>query len=194
MPAQQGPNGGGSLIIGGRNGGGQNFVGLIDDLAIWQAVLEEDQIKALTDGLSPSGRNNEDDDNDGLPDYYEENLVDNLDDLNGNGTGPGPGSGTGDFDGDGLTDLDEFEETKTNPTLVDTDEDGLIDGVETNTGTFISEKNTGTNPNSADTDKDGLIDSVETNTGKLVDGNNTGTDPNNADTVSYTHLTLPTKA
>ena len=140
MPAQQGPNGGGSLIIGGRNGGGQNFVGLIDDLAIWQAVLEEDQIKALTEGLSPSGRNNEDDDNDGLPDYYEENLVDNLDDLNGNGTGPGPGSGTGDFDGDGLTDLDEFEETKTNPTLVDTDEDGLIDGVETNTGTFISEK------------------------------------------------------
>ena len=182
MPTQQGPNGGGSLIIGGRNGGGQNFVGLIDDLAIWQAVLQEDQIKALTDGLSPSGRNNDDDDNDGLPDYYEENLVDNLDDLNGNGIGPGPGSGTGDFDGDGLTDLDEFEETKTNPTLVDTDEDGLIDGVETNTSTFISEKNTGTNPNSADTDKDGLIDSVETNTGKLVDGNNTGTDPNNADT------------
>ena len=56
--------------------------------------------------------------------------------------GPDPEQET---DGDGLTDLDEFEETKTNPTLLDTDEDGLIDGVETNTGTFISEKNTGTN-------------------------------------------------
>ena len=178
---QTGPNGGGSIIIGGRNGGVQNFQGTIDDLAMWQVALDEDQIKALAEGLSPSGRDNDDDDEDGLPDYYEENLVDNLEDLNGNAAGPGPGSGTGDFDGDGLTDLDEYEETQTNPTLADTDEDGLSDGVETNTGTFVSATNTGTNPKKADTDKDGLIDSVETNTGVLVDEENTGTDPHNID-------------
>ncbi|MFL2451663.1 MAG: LamG-like jellyroll fold domain-containing protein [Verrucomicrobiales bacterium] len=178
---QTGPNGSGPVLIGVRNNGEHPYHGLIDDLAMWQVALDEDQIKALAEGLSPSGRDNEDDDEDGLPDYYEENLVDNLDDLNGNGAGPGPGSGTGDFDGDGLTDLDEYEETKTNPTLADTDEDGLSDGVETNTGTFVSATNTGTNPKKADTDKDGLIDSVETNTGVLVDEENTGTSPLNKD-------------
>ncbi|MDC0049930.1 hypothetical protein OAL09_11390, partial [Verrucomicrobia bacterium] len=183
MTGQQGPNGGGPLVIGARNGGGENYVGLIDDLAVWQEVLSEDQIAALADGLNPAGRDNNDDDEDGLPDYYEEKLVDNLDDLNGNAAGPGPGAGTGDFDGDGLTDLDEYEETKTDPTKADTDEDGLSDGVETNTGTYVSATNTGTNPKKADSDSDGLLDGVETNTGILVDEEeNTGTDPNNADT------------
>ena len=120
-------------------------------------------------------------DEDGLPDSWEIRIVDNLEDLNGNGAGPGPGSGTGDFDGDGLTDLDEYEETGTDPTKADTDEDGLSDGVETNTGTFVSATNTGTDPKKADTDSDGLIDSVETNTGVLVDEENTGTSPHNRD-------------
>ena len=183
MTGQQGPNGGGPLVIGARNGGGENYVGLIDDLAVWQEVLSEDQIAALADGLNPAGRDNNDDDEDGLPDYYEEKLVDNLDDLNGNAAGPGPGAGTGDFDGDGLTDLDEYEETKTDPTKADTDEDGLSDAVETNTGTYVSATNTGTNPRKADSDSDGLLDGVETNTGILVDEEeDTGTDPNNADT------------
>ena len=178
MTGQQGPNGGGPLVIGARNGGGENYVGLIDDLAVWQEVLSEDQIAALADGLNPAGRDNNDDDEDGLPDYYEEKLVDNLDDLNGNAAGPGPGAGTGDFDGDGLTDLDEYEETKTDPTKADTDEDGLSDGVETNTGTYVSATNTGTNPKKADSDSDGLLDGVETNTGILVDEEeDTGTDP-----------------
>ena len=128
---QQGPNGNGPILIGARNGGEHPFHGLVDDLAIWQSLLEEDQIQALAQGISPSGRDNDDDDEDGLPDYYEEKLVDNLDDLNGNGAGPGPGAGTGDFDGDGLTDLDEYEETKTDPTKADTDGDGLSDAVET---------------------------------------------------------------
>ena len=88
-------------------------------------------------------------DEDGLPDSWEEKLVDNLEDLNGNGAGPGPGAGTGDFDGDGLTDLDEYEETKTDPTKADTDGDGLSDGVETNTGTYVSATNTGTDPKKA---------------------------------------------
>tara|TARA_B100001121_G_scaffold26051_1_gene20218 strand:- start:226 stop:3321 length:3096 start_codon:yes stop_codon:yes gene_type:complete len=158
-----------------------NFTGNIDELAIWDEALSEDVIASLADGSFSPGGPQEDDDDDGLPDSYEERLVDNLDDLNGNGAGPGPGSGTGDFDGDGLTDLDEFEETKTDPTKKDTDGDGLNDNVETDTGTYVSASNTGTNPKEADTDNDGLLDGVETNTGKLVDEEDTGTDPNNSD-------------
>ncbi|MFL2479306.1 MAG: LamG-like jellyroll fold domain-containing protein, partial [Verrucomicrobiales bacterium] len=151
--------------------------------------LDEDQIATLADGSSPMALiDTSDDDEDGLPDIWEEKLVDNLDDLNGNGAGPGPGSGTGDFDGDGLTDLDEYEETKTNPIVADTDSDGLSDGVETGTGTYVSATNTGTDPKNADSDGDGLLDGVETNSGTLVDEEDTGTDPNNADTDgdSYT--------
>ena len=92
------------------------------------------------------------------------------------------GGASGDFDGDGLTDLDEYEETKTDPTKADTDSDGLSDGVETNTGTFVGVTNTGTDPKNSDTDGDGLADGVETKTGLLIDEGNTGTDPNNADT------------
>jgi len=129
----------------------------------------------------------DDEDEDGLPDAWEEALVDNLEDLDGNASGPGPGPGTGDFDGDGLTDLDEYEETKTDPTKKDMDEDGLSDGVETNTGTYVSATNTGTDPKKADTDGDGLLDGVETNTGKVIDNDDTGTDPNMADTDEDGH-------
>ena len=59
---QQGPNGNGPILIGARNGGEHPFHGLVDDLAIWQSLLEEDQIQALAQGISPSGRDNDDDD------------------------------------------------------------------------------------------------------------------------------------
>ncbi|HIG85010.1 MAG TPA: LamG domain-containing protein [Verrucomicrobiales bacterium] len=160
-----------------------SMAGRIDDFVIFNETLDEDQIATLAGGASPMALiDTSDDDEDGLPDFWEESLVDNLDDLNGNGAGPGPGSGTGDFDGDGLTDLDEYEETKTNPIVADTDGDGLLDGVETGTGTYVSAINTGTDPKNADSDGDGLVDGVETNTGTLVDEEDTGTDPNNADT------------
>ncbi|NRB45002.1 MAG: LamG domain-containing protein, partial [Verrucomicrobiales bacterium] len=159
-----------------------NFTGNIDDVAIWDEALSENDIAALASGAMSPGGPSDDDDEDGLPDAWEEKLVDNLEDLNGLGAGPGPGSGTGDFDGDGLTDLDEYEETMTDPTKADTDGDELEDGVETDTGTYVSATNTGTDPRDADTDGDGLTDGVETNTGKLVDNDDTGTDPNNADT------------
>jgi hypothetical protein len=160
-----------------------SFAGRIDDFGIFNEVLDEDQIATLAGGSSPMALiDTSDDDEDGLPDIWEESLVDNLDDLNGNGAGPGPGSGTGDFDGDGLTDLDEYEETKTNPIVADTDGDGLVDGVETGTGTYVSATNTGTDPKNADSDGDGLVDGVETNSGILIDEEDTGTDPNNADT------------
>jgi hypothetical protein len=66
----------------------------------------------------------------------------------------------------------------------DADNDGLADGVETNTGTFLSASDTGTDPNDPDTDDDGLADGVETNTGTFVSASDTGTDPHVADTDS----------
>jgi hypothetical protein len=57
-----------------------------------------------------------------------------------------------DQDADGLTDEEEAE-LGTDPTLTDTDGDGLDDGVEVN--------DLRTNPNSADTDGDGLLDGFE---------------------------------
>ena len=57
--------------------------------------------------------------------------------------------------------------------LFDTDEDGLADSVETNTGIYVDETDTGTDPNDPDTDDDGLNDGAEVNTH--------GTDPADAD-------------
>ncbi|MEO1860019.1 MAG: LamG-like jellyroll fold domain-containing protein, partial [Verrucomicrobiales bacterium] len=179
------PNGSGNLIVGGRNGGEAGYVGLADDIAMWDEVLNDDAIQALADGASPSGASQEDDDEDGLPDSYEERLVDNLEDLNGNGAGPGPGSGTGDYDGDGLTDLDEYEETRTDPTKKDTDDDGLSDGVETNTGEWVSVNSTGTDPLNADSDNDNLLDGVENPDLPYSEDDpedQPGSDPNNPDT------------
>ena len=91
-----------------------------------------------------------------------------------------------DSDGDGIQDYDEINpvppRVATDPTKADTDGDGLNDGVETNTGLFVSATNTGTNPTVADTDGDGLSDKVETNTGIFVSAVNTGTNPTVADT------------
>ena len=53
---------------------------------------------------------------------------------------------------------------------VDRDEDTLLNGVETNTGTFVDPNDTGTNPALADTDGDGFDDGVEVAA---------GSDPNN---------------
>jgi len=176
------PNGGGTFIIG-NSPGGSGYVGLADEIAVWKEVLDETAVRALADGASPIDK--EDGDKDGLPDFYEESLVDNLEDLNGSLDGPGPGSGTGDFDGDGLSDLEEYEEMKTNPTKKDTDGDGLNDDVETNTGEWVSVTNTGTDPLNADSDDDNIVDGVENpdlpyNEEDPV--NQPGSDPNSSDT------------
>ena len=157
MNNQQGPNGGGALIIGGRNGGGENYVGLIDDLAIWQEVLNDDQIEALSTGVSPSGIGSTDEDEDGLPDYWEDKYGLDTEDNGSIDKNNGP---EGDPDEDGLTNVDELE-NRTDPKKADTDEDGLKDGVETNTGTYVSATNTGTDPKNADSDGDGILDGDE---------------------------------
>jgi hypothetical protein len=73
-----------------------------------------------------------------------------------------------DSDGDGLLDGVETNTTKTDPLKADTDGDGLSDGVEVNT--------TKTDPLKADSDGDALSDGMEVNTTK--------TDPLKADTDS----------
>jgi len=57
---------------------------------------------------------------------------------------------------------------------VDADEDGIADGYETNTGTYVSPFDTGTNPNAADSDGDGFIDSLE-----VADGTNPSSSASN---------------
>ncbi|MED5584898.1 MAG: PA14 domain-containing protein, partial [Verrucomicrobiota bacterium] len=139
--------------------------------------------KIFTMKLNPA-----DTDNDFLPDWWEEQYANNLTDLSG--------LDDSDFDEDTLTDFDEFE-NGTDPTEEDTDADGLEDGVETNTGSFVSVSDTGTDPLKADTDSDGLNDGAEVFTHDtnphIADGDgdgfsdgvevNAGTDPNNEDSV-----------
>jgi hypothetical protein len=59
------------------------------------------------------------------------------------------------------------------PSFLDSDGDGLLNSVETDTGTFVDPSDTGSDPFDADTDSDGLSDGEEVNSG--------GTDPNQAD-------------
>ncbi|MFP6872365.1 MAG: LamG-like jellyroll fold domain-containing protein [Verrucomicrobiales bacterium] len=150
------PNNASNLLIGGRFGsrGGGNgehhFFGDVDEMAVWNTVLTEPQIASLAAGVSPVDVVDDDDDN--LPDWWENNYANDLTTLNG--------LDDTDFDEDGLTDYDEYEKG-TDPTEEDTDNDGLADGAETDTGTFVSASDTGTNPANADTDNDGLNDGAE---------------------------------
>jgi len=94
-----------------------------------------------------------DTDADGLPDAWENIYFPNdLTKLSRNS----------DNDSDGATDLQEYERGA-DPTKADTDQDGLLDGVETATGVWVSKTNTGSNPKKADTDGDGLTDTAEAN-------------------------------
>ncbi len=139
-----------------------------------------------------------DGDGDGIADYWEDLHVVVLDKTD-------PLDAVIDHDSDGLTSFQEYglnldpndSDTDnglrldgaevggtpaTNPKNPDTDGDGLLDGVETNTGIFVSAANTGTDPTLGDTDGDTLSDAMETGTLVFVDGNDTGTNPNSVDT------------
>jgi hypothetical protein len=87
----------------------------------------------------------------------------------------------GDLDTDGLDNLAEFN-VGSHPGDGDTDDDGLGDGVETGTATWISAGDTGTNRLKPDSDGDGLLDGQENNSGTYVSVTATGTNPNLADT------------
>ena len=121
----------------------------------------------------PIGVKSEDTDGDELPDAWEISW-DDINDLT-------QLSGTGDFDNDGTTDLEELN-ARTNPTNDDTDGDGISDGAETGTGTFVDASDTGTDPLDSDTDGDGLSDGVESNSGTFAGVDDTGTSPHEVDT------------
>jgi hypothetical protein len=88
-----------------------------------------------------------------------------------------------DTDQDGISDLDEYL-LGLNPVDggIDTDSDGIPDAYETNTGVYVSPKDTGTDPNNPDSDGDTLSDGVETASYVYIDATDTGTDPNLPDT------------
>jgi hypothetical protein len=67
-----------------------------------------------------------------------------------------------DFQAESATQTIQLTVTGLDPAL-DGDGDGLPNGVETGTGTFVSPANTGTNPYLADSDSDGLNDGPEVN-------------------------------
>ncbi|MFP6885662.1 MAG: LamG-like jellyroll fold domain-containing protein, partial [Roseibacillus sp.] len=179
--------------------------GEIDDVAIWNRPLSADEVDEIYQG-GVAGNSLEDlagpptdDDNDTLRDNWEQARAGNLTDLDGtawdgNGVTPGPGAGTGDFDGDGRSDLQEYDD-RTDPTNVDTDGDGIADGAETNTGTFVNASDTGTSPNNADTDGDGLSDGEEITEGAdgfITNPTDNDTDGDQIQDGSDSHPTDPT--
>ena len=152
-------NGTGDLI------GGQE----INDLALESTDIGT-EVGATFEVTNPDT----DADGDGLTNRYE---TDNGLDPN---DGTGDNGADGDFDMDGSTNTEEFAR-ETKPNVADTDADGLVDGAETGTGSWVSDSDTGTDPLNADTDDDSLLDGVETNTGAFADQANTGTNPLLAD-------------
>ncbi len=109
-------------------------------------------------------------DEDGMDDDWE----------NANGLDATRDDSREDPDDDGSTNLREFEQL-TNPQNPDTEGDGLLDGVESNSGLYIDETDTGTSPLLADSDRDGLSDSIEIPSLPFVDENQPGSDPNKKD-------------
>ncbi|WP_367870411.1 hypothetical protein [Luteolibacter sp. Populi] len=110
-------------------------------------------------------------DSDGLPDFYEDQIIafDPLDAVDGYDdiAGPNNAPATTDFDGDGRTDTAEYAAgdafAQTDPTNPDMDGDGLKDGPEV-AGTNNNGVSTGfgpTDPKNTDSDFDGFDDNTE---------------------------------
>ena len=136
----------------------RTWSGLIDDIGIWNRPLTDDEIGYIYRGgegntLIPQS----DDDEDGLPDFWEKRFGLSSEDDGSIDPDNGP---DGDPDEDGVINEDEYA-NRTDPSKADTDGDGLDDGVETNTGTFVSATDTGTSPTSVDSDGDGFDDGEE---------------------------------
>jgi len=109
-------------------------------------------------------------DKDGLPNIWEEQyLLDPDDDTGDDGA-------NGDPDGDGLSNLAKYE-NDTDPTLPDTDDDGMPDGWEVDNG-LEPDDSTGVNGADWDRDLDGWTNLQEYRRG--TDPNDTGSQPSKA--------------
>lgn len=164
------------LWIGSAAGGANSVPGILDEFGVFAGILSDEEIDRLSDEegtLVTDLVKFIDEDGDGMHDKWEER----------NGLDPTVDDGALDPDGDTLTNKQEYDaRPRTNPNSADTDEDGIDDQFETNTGTWVSTEDTGTNPAVADTDRDKLLDGVENPDLPFVDENQPGTDPNNRDT------------
>jgi hypothetical protein len=141
-------------------------------IRVHDVALSAAEIQSKFDEEAPQFGVN-DSDNDGMPNWFEDRYA-FLDKAN-------PDDADLDQDSDASSNLEEYQRSTEidNP---DTDGDGLLDGPETNTGTWVNSDDTGTNPLSPDEDGDGLLDGAETNTGTFVDASDAGTDPFVVDT------------
>lgn len=148
-------------------GDGFWFLGDLDDIGLWDGALSGNDIQSvMNDGVASFQPENPDRDGDGILNEHEAQF----------GLDPDVADSDSDKDGDGLTAIVEITELGTDPTKADTDEDGLNDKAESNTGVYVDASNTGTNPLVADTDGDGLTD------GEEVSSDGPGTHPLKSDT------------
>ncbi|MDA7881972.1 hypothetical protein N9A94_06665 [Akkermansiaceae bacterium] len=156
----------------------RNVVGYVDDFAFYADALDSTQILALANNADPQNLDAAlvDTDTDGMPDSYE-----NIYGLN-----PAVNDADLDLDNDQLTNIEEFN-LGTFPNDNDTDDDNYIDGVETDTGTWVSASNTGSSPFMSDSDGDALLDGAENPDLPTIDQDQAGTDPNLADTDGDTY-------
>ena len=170
----------GAVVVGAQYNNIHSFGGRIDEFAIWDGPLSTAEITRLAAGEPVSNLIDlSDTDGDGLLDLTEQVIIDHDPaDAFESFADVLPGD---DFDGDDLDNLGE-QNAGSDPTDPDTDGDTLPDGIESNSGTFISaDTDTGTSPILVDTDGDGLRDHVEDPTEEFVGRNQTGTDPNIVD-------------
>jgi len=189
-----------TTTIGGilRAGDCCNFLGSIDEVAVWDHALSAEDAVRLADGVAADEAvvPPADADGDGLPDDWELSVFNNLNET-----------GQTDPDNDQLSNAQEFE-LGTDPTDPDTDDDGVKDGKEVNNGwdplnpdtdgdgiSDGDELEAGLNPASTDSDGDGISDPEEYELGLsptewdsdgdgIRDGQEyeLGTDPFNPDT------------
>jgi hypothetical protein len=115
----------------------------VSSITNWSDVFES------TEPLSFTMPTASDTDGDGLPDTWENAHFGNL-----------TQGFAGDPDGDQLENGSEFGRS-TNPNKADTDDDGLSDKVEDNSGVYGGIASPGTNPVNGDTDNDTRLDGAE---------------------------------